>query len=174
MYGTLLIIPSVIGELHKLSDSPDDNKRTRGRRGLDVLGSLRKVKRLKVVSLDTEPGDNEVDYKLVSLAKNTKGRLITVDFNLNKVSKAKGIETLNLNELANAIKTTVLPDEKLSIKISSLGRGKGQGVGYLDDGTMVVVEGGAVLMGKKVNVDVHRVLQTDAGQMIFSKPVSSN
>ena len=165
-----MIIPSVIGELHKLADSADDNKRVRGRRGLDILADLRKIKKVKVIIFDSEPDNQEVDNKLVTLTKRTKGRLITVDFNLNKVAKAKGVETLNINELANLIKTPLLPEDKLKIKVSALGKEKGQGVGYLDDGTMVVIEGGARLKGKVVTVNVHKILQTEAGQMIFSKP----
>lgn len=167
--GSLLVIPSVIKELHKLADNADENKRVRGRRGLDVIGKLRHVKGIKVISLNTEPTDKEVDHKLVSLTRKSNGKLITVDFNLNKVAKAKGLKILNLNELANAVKTNIIPDSKLAIKIASLGKEKGQGVGYLDDGTMIVVEDGAGYKGKTISVKVHRVLQTEAGQMIFAK-----
>ena len=171
LYGTFLVIPSVISELHRLADSADDGKRTRGRRGLDSLVELQKHKKLKVVVLNNEPKADKVDDKLLAQAKKVKGKLVTVDFNLNKVGKVKGVGILNINELVSAVKTPVLPSEQLSIKVSSLGKEQGQGVGYLDDGTMVVVEDGAKLKGRKVKVSVHRVLQTAAGQMIFGKPV---
>lgn len=169
LYGTFLVIPSVISELKALADSPDDNKRARGRRGLDALRSLQKVKKLKVIILSSEPGEPEVDEKLLKVAKKVKGRLVTVDFNLNKVGKLKGIAVLNVHELSKVVKAPVLPNEKLIIKIDTLGKGKGQGVGYLEDGTMVIVEDGAKMVGKRVNVNVHRVLQTEAGQMIFAR-----
>lgn len=167
--GTFLIIPSVIGELHELADSANENKRARGRRGLDCLSSIQKEKKVKVAVLNSQPKDKEVDDKLVKLAKQVRGKLVTVDYNLNKVARIKNVWTLNVNELANAVKTAVLPDEQLLVHITTVGKGKDQGVGYLEDGTMVVVEGGAGLKGKKVNVSVHRVLQTAAGKMIFAR-----
>lgn len=169
--GTLLVMPSVIDELHKLSDNPDEIKRQRGRRGLDVLSSIQKNKKVKTVVLGSEPKDGGVDDKLIKLAKQTGAKIVTVDFNLNKVSKVRGISVLNVNELANALKTAVLPNERLSITISSLGKARDQGVGYLEDGTMVVVEGGAKMRGKKIAVNVVRVLQTVAGKMIFGKAI---
>lgn len=173
LYGTFLVIPSVIFELKTLADSSDDNKRVRGRRGLDALRSLQKVKKLKVVLLGSEPDAREVDEKLLWLAKKIKARLVTVDFNLNKVGKLKGINVLNVHELSSVVKAPVLPNERLTIKINAQGKGKGQGVGYLEDGTMVVVEDGAKMVGNKVRVNVHRVLQTEAGQMIFAR-ITSN
>lgn len=169
LFGTFLVIPSVIGELHKLSDSADDLKRAKGRRGLDILDGLKKNKKVKVEILGSEPKDPEVDDKLVSLARKLKGRILTVDYNLNKVSKIRDVDILNVNELANAVKTAVLPKDSLDIAVSAKGREKGQGVGYLQDGTMVVVENGADLMGKNVRVEVQRVLQTAAGKMIFAR-----
>lgn len=169
LFGTFLVIPSVIGELHKLSDSADDLKRAKGRRGLDILDGLKKNKKIKVEILGSEPKDLEVDDKLVSLARKLKGRLLTVDYNLNKVSKVRGVDILNVNELANAVKTAVLPKDSLDITVSAKGREKGQGVGYLQDGTMVVIENGVDLVGKDVRVEVQRVLQTAAGKMIFAK-----
>ena len=171
LYGTFLVIPSVISELQRLADSADDGKRARGRHGLDTLTELQKHKKLKVVVLSSEPKDDKVDDRLISQAKKVGGKLVTVDFNLNKVGKVKGVEILNINELTNAVKTPVLPGEMLSIRVTSLGKEKGQGLGYLGDGTMVVVEGGSNLKGEKVKVKVHRVLQTAAGQMIFGKPI---
>jgi uncharacterized protein YacL len=169
LFGSFLVIPSVIGELHKLSDSADLLKRAKGRRGLDILDGLKKNKKIKVEILGSEPKDLEVDDKLVSLARKLKGRLLTVDYNLNKVSKVRGVDILNINELANAVKTAVLPKDSLDITVSAKGREKGQGVGYLQDGTMVVVENGADFEGKNVRIEVQRVLQTAAGKMIFAK-----
>lgn len=169
LYGTFLVIPSVISELQALADSADDGRRARGRHGLDTLRGLQKIRKLKLIVLQREPKDANVDDKLVSIAKKVKGKLVTVDFNLNKVGRIKGVDILNVNELTNAVKTAVLPSEILSIKVSALGKEKDQGVGYLDDGTMVVIEGGASSKGKKINVSVHRVFQTAAGQMIFAR-----
>lgn len=169
IFGTLLVIPSVISELHKLADSADLKRRQKGRLGLDSLADLRRVKKVKVVILKSEPKDSEVDSKLVAFCKKVGGRLLTVDFNLNKVAQAKGVQILNINELANAVKTAVLPKDRLEIQINSPGTSKNQGVGYLKDGTMVVVEGGADLLGKNTKVEVLRVLQTAAGKMIFAK-----
>ncbi len=171
MFGTLIVIPSVIGELHKLADSADEEKRTRGRRGLDNLAEIQKVRQIKVEVLNSEPDDVEVDSKLLSEAKKIKGKVITVDFNLNKVAKVKKIAVLNVNELAGAIKTAVLPSEQIEVKVTAIGREKGQGVGYLADGTMIVVENGAKLKGKTVKVVVSRVFQTAAGKMIFAKVI---
>lgn len=169
--GTLIVAPAVITELHKLADSADDQKRIRGRRGLDILSEIKKIKTVKVEILAKNPEAEGVDDMLVVLANNVKGRIVTVDYNLNKVAKVRGLSTLNVNELANAVKTVVLPNERLTIQITSTGKEKDQGVGYLSDGTMVVVEGGAKYKGLSVQVKVHRVLQTDAGKMIFGKPV---
>jgi len=167
-----LIIPSVIVELHKLADSADSIRRQKGRLGLDNIDAVKHIKNIKAEVLKSEPKDNEVDYKLISLAKNLGAKIVTVDFNLNKVAKAKGVAVLNVNELASAVKTAVLPSDRLEIQINSLGTAKGQGVGYLKDGTMVVVEGGAILKGKNAEVIVHRVLQTAAGKMIFARPAN--
>lgn len=171
MFGTLFVIPSVVNELHRLADSADEEKRMRGRRGLDNLAEIQNIKHIKVELLASEPDDKEVDSKLLTEAKKLKGKVITVDFNLNKVAKVKKITVLNVNELAGAIKTVVTPNEKMEIKITALGREKEQGVGYLDDGTMIVVENGAKLKGKTVTVQVSRVFQTAAGKMIFAKAI---
>ena len=171
VFGTYLVIPSVIGELHRLADSADDNKRVRGRRGLDSLAAIQKAKKIKVEILGSEPRDKDVDYKLIALAKKQKGKIMTVDFNLNKVASVRGVDVLNLNELASSLKTQVLPRDVFKIKVSSVGREKGQGVGYLEDGTMVVIEDAASLQGKSVEVMVERVLATAAGNMIFTKVV---
>ena len=167
--GTILVIPGVIDELKRLADSANDSKRIRGRRGLDCLARIKKSKNVKLLVLSTQPKDETVDAKLVTLSKKTQGRLVTCDFNLNKVAKVKGITVLNVNELANSLKTPILPRDELSVQITDRGKGKDQGVGYLSDGTMVVVEGGAKYLNKTVNVAVYRVLQTEAGQMVFGK-----
>lgn len=169
VFGTLIIIPSVVWELHQLADSVDSLKRARGRRGLDTLSQLQKSKSVKVDVVKSEPKNKEVDDKLVELAKNLRGKVLTVDFNLSKVAKVYKVEVLNLNELANAVKTAVLPGDELSIQINVKGKESGQGVGYLADGTMVVVEDGAGLVGRPVSVKVHKVLQTAAGKMIFAR-----
>ena len=172
IFGTFLVIPSVVGELHLLSDSADDIKRARGKRGLEVLlalQGLRLGKHLKVEVLESEPKDGGVDEKLVTLAKKIGAKILTVDYNLNKVAKVKKVQVLNINELANAVKTAVLPNERLQIRVDSLGREKSQGVGYLSDGTMVVIEGGSSFVGKTIPVKVLRILQTAAGKMIFAR-----
>jgi len=169
VFGDFIVIPSVITELHGLADSANELKRARGRRGLDNLRVLQAEKKVKVEVLTVEPRDKTVDDRLVQMAKDIRGKIVTVDFNLNKVAKIRGVPVLNVNELTNAVKTVVLPSETLKIKISAVGREKDQGVGYLDDGTMIVVEGGAKLEGETVDVLVQRVLQTAAGKMIFGK-----
>lgn len=167
--GAMLILPSVIKELHQLSDSSDDIKRTRGRRGLDILEAIGESKNAKIEVLDWEPENSKVDDKLIAASKKLKAAIMTVDFNLGKVAKVRGIRVMNINELANAVKTVILPSEELSVSISAAGKGKDQGVGFLDDGTMVVVEGGASYVGQQLNVKVNKVLQTAAGKMIFAR-----
>ena len=170
LFGTLIVIPSVVSELHSLADSADDLKRARGRRGLEMLEGLRREKAAKLEVLRTEPRDKMVDDKIVSQSRNMKGKILTLDFNLNKVARVKGVAVLNLNDLANAIKTVVLPHEVLEVEVKTRGKAKDQGVAYLPDGTMVVVEGGSNLVGKSAKVLVLRVLQTAAGKMIFARP----
>ena len=168
--GQLLIMPSVISELHTLADSTDSLKRAKGRRGLDGLAELKKVRGIDLVLLEVDPDGAGVDEKLLVLARKIRARIMTTDFNLNKVAKVKGVHVLNLNELTNAVKSKVLPGEDLEIDIKAVGKSKDQGVGYLEDGTMVVVEGGASMRGKSLTVRVMKVLQTAAGRMVFSKP----
>lgn len=169
VFGTLIVMPSVIDELHRLADNPDEGKRTRGRRGLDNLQILQHDKNIKTQLISNEPKDGGVDAKLIALAKNLRAKIVTVDFNLNKVAKINRIPVLNINELVNAVKTPVLPSDRMTIKITAVGREKDQGVGYLADGTMVVVESGSKLVGKTVEVVVAKVLQTAAGKMVFAK-----
>lgn len=167
--GELLIMPSVIAELHALADSGDDLKRAKGRRGLDLLQEIKRTRDMKLIVLEQEPVGHEVDEKLVKLAQKLKASVMTVDFNLNKVASLRGVKVLNINELANAVKTKVLPGEELEVEIKAVGKAKDQGVGYLEDGTMVVVEGGARQKGQSMTVNVMKVLQTAAGRMIFSQ-----
>ncbi len=167
--GTFLIIPSVLHELQKFADSADNVRRSKGRRGLDVLGEIKKSKNIKVEIIKNESKEAEVDDKLVAVCKRVGAKLMTTDYNLNKVADIRGIKILNINELANAIKTVVLPSERLEVVIVEKGKEKNQGVGYLPDGTMVVVENGADLAGKRENVLVRKVIQTNAGKMIFAR-----
>ena len=169
IFGSLLVIPSVVSELHTLSDSADELKRAKGRRGLDILKSLKSEKKVKLEVLKEDPSGDTVDDKLITLGRKLRGQVMTMDFNLNKVAAVKGVSVLNLNELINALKTAVLPHEILTIQVKSHGKGKNQGVGYLPDGTMVVVEDGAEAIGKSLKVVVLRVIQTAAGKMIFAR-----
>lgn len=167
--GTLLVPKMVLSELQHIADSADTIRRLRGRRGLDCLAELKKIKALKVRVLSDTDSAKPVDEQLVALAQKTKSALLTTDFNLNKVASVSGVKVLNINELANAVKTSVLPGEELTIKLVDVGREKEQGVGYLPDGTMIVVEKGKDLVGQEVVMIVSRLLQTAAGRMIFGK-----
>lgn len=167
-----LIIPSfVLEELQHIADSPDPLKRNRGRRGLDVLNILQKELSFPVkIENISLPKDGEVDAELLKLAKKIGAKMLTIDYNLNKVAAVHGVEVLNINELANAVKPIALPGEEMLVQVIKEGKENGQGIGYLDDGTMIVVEGGRRHMGESVNVFVTSVLQTAAGRMIFAKP----
>ena len=169
--GTLLIPRFVLNELQHIADSSDVLRRNRGRRGLDMLDKLRResVVPIQITDMDVEEA-TEVDDKLVMLAKKLKCPILTNDYNLNRVARLQGITVLNINELANAVKTVVLPGEKISIRIIQEGKEAGQGVGYLDDGTMVVVENGRRYINNTINVTVTKVLQTDKGRIIFAQP----
>ena len=169
--GTLVVPRFVLEELQHIADSPDSMRRNRGRRGLEILQRLQKDSPVQVDISDADPENTpEVDAKLVKLARQWHGPIITNDFNLNRVAELQGVKVLNINELAHAVKPIVLPGEDMTIKIMQEGKELGQGVGYLDDGTMIVVEGGKSLMGTTVDVTVTRVLQTVAGRMIFAHP----
>ena len=168
--GALVIPRFVLTELQNIADSQEPLRRTRGRRGLDILNEIQKQVSIDVrISEIDYPEIREVDSKLVRLASDMRAKIVTNDFNLNKIAQFQGIEVLNINDLANALKPIVLPDEDFILKIIKEGKEPGQGVGYLDDGTMVVVENGSKLIGKEVKVTVTSVLQTSAGQMIFTK-----
>jgi uncharacterized protein YacL len=169
--GTLMVPRFVLLELQHIADSSDVLRRAKGRRGLDILKELqRDSSRVDVEVIEDDPQDvREVDSKLVRLAQKYSAKILTNDFNLNKVAQIEGIIVLNINDLANALKPAVLPDEQMEVKIIKEGKEATQGVGYLDDGTMVVVDGGRVHMGKMVQVIVTSVLQTAAGRMIFTR-----
>ena len=169
--GELLIPRFVLNELQYIADSGDSLRRQRGRRGLEMLAQLQKdpLIPVRISDIDVE-GAHEVDDKLVILAKQLKAPIFTNDFNLNRVAELQGVLILNINDLANAVKAVYLPGEILNIKVIQEGRESGQGVGYLDDGTMVVVQGGTEFIGIEIESVVTKVLQTAAGKMIFSRP----
>ncbi len=171
--GTLIIPWFVLEELQHVADSSDILKRNRGRRGLDIVNHIRRQSDVRVQIYESVKGleeANDVDAKLVKLSKKLGAKIITTDFNLNKVAEIHGIRVLNINELANALKPVVLPGEEMVIQIIKDGKESGQGVGYLDDGTMIVVDGGKKFIGHSVRVLVTSVLQTSAGRMIFARP----
>lgn len=168
--GTLVVVSCVLEELQKIADSKNTLKRNRGRRGLDILEELKREENLpfrivpcKVLNVET------LDLELLKFTKRLQGRIVTTDYNLNKVAKVSGVKVLNVNELANMVKTVVLPGEELTIRVVQKGKEKGQGVGYLPDGTMVVVEEGEDLIGQEMATVVERLFQTEAGRMIFVK-----
>lgn len=169
--GTLVIPGFVLNELRHIADSSDSLRRARGRRGLEVLGKLRKDGRVSIQVLDMDLVNGaEVDGELVKLAKVMKAPILTTDFNLNRVAEVQGIRVLNVNELSNALRPMVLPGEELTVNIIQEGREVGQGVAFLDDGTMVVVEAGRRYLNTLQDVTVTRVLQTAAGRIIFAHP----
>ncbi len=169
--GTLLIPRFILNELQYIADSPENLRRQRGRRGLEVLAELQKDTTIpvRISDIDVE-GARSVDDKLIILARQLRAPILTNDFNLNRVAELQGVTILNINELANAVKAVYLPGESLTVEIIQEGRETGQGVGYLEDGTMVVVEGGNDYLGKTIPTVVTKVLQTSAGRMIFSRP----
>jgi uncharacterized protein YacL len=167
--GTLIVPKFILEELQYIADSPDDLRRTRGRRGLDILKRLQQLSRLKVEFVDDDVSKAGVDSKLVALALKMRAKILTNDFNLHKVAELQGIEVLNINQLANSMKPAVLPGEILQVQILREGKSQGQGVAYLDDGTMVVIENARRFIGREVEVGVTSVLQTTAGRMIFGE-----
>ena len=170
--GPLVVPVFVLEELQHIADSEDALKRNRGRRGLDVIKEIQEDKGLEVIIYQGMYEDvPEVDSKLLHLTKDLKGKIVTNDYNLNKVATVQGLDVLNINELANAVKPVYLPGEEMIIQIVKLGKENGQGLGYLDDGTMIVVENGKEYLGDTINVVVTSALQTSAGKMIFAKPV---
>ena len=168
--GTLIIPRFILDELRHIADSSDTLRRTRGRRGLEVLSKIRNEGILPVQFLETSlPNNIEVDAELVRLAKSMKAYIMTTDFNLNRIAEIQGISVLNVNELANALKPIVLPGENMAVNIVQEGKEPEQGVGFLDDGTMVVIEGGRRFINTVQNVTITRVLQTAAGRIIFAQ-----
>ena len=173
--STLLVPRFVLDELQHVADSPDLLRRNRGRRGLDILSRLQHDGVVPVKIADAEvPEAPDVDAKLVKLAKTMQAPILTNDYNLNKVAEIQGVSVLNMNELANAVKSVVLPGEELTLRIIQEGKEPGQGVGYLEDGTMVVVEGGRRHLNTQLQVVVTRVLQTVAGRLVFAQPREGN
>jgi uncharacterized protein YacL len=171
IYGTLVIPRFVLDELRHIADSSDALRRNRGRRGLEILNRMQKEPGTPVeIVEDDVPDVSEVDAKLVALALTRSRVILTNDFNLNRVAELQGVRVMNINSLANAVKPAVLPGEELHVRVIQEGKEPGQGVGFLDDGTMIVIEGGARHIDRELDVSVTRVLQTVAGRMIFAQP----
>lgn len=170
MEGPLIIPSFILDELRHIADSSDLIKRSRGRRGLDMLHRIQKELDIPVRIVERDGGTGEVDIKLVRLAQKMQGKIVTNDFNLNKVAALHGVPVLNVNELANALKPVVVPGEEMTVQVIKDGKESGQGVAYLDDGTMIVVDGGKRHIGERIGVEVTSVLQTAAGRMIFARP----
>jgi uncharacterized protein YacL len=172
--GTLVIPQFVLKELQLVADSADSLKRNRGRRGLDILQKIQKMVGVDVMISDIDfPEVREVDLKLIELARTLQGKIVTNDFNLNKVAQLRGVEVLNINELANALKPVVLPGEFMKVFILKEGKEYNQGVAYLDDGTMVVVDNARRMISKNIDIVVTSVLQTTAGKMIFGRYIET-
>jgi uncharacterized protein YacL len=169
--GTMMIPRFVLQELQHIADSSDALRRNRGRRGLEMLNKLQKesIVPIRITDLDVEEV-HEVDDKLVRLAKNLHCAIVTNDYNLNRVAELQGVRVLNINELANAVRAVVLPGEGMRVRVVQEGKELGQGVGYLDDGTMVVIDNGKKFIGSTIDVTVTRMLQTNQGRMIFAAP----
>ena len=173
--GTLVVPQFVLKELQQVADSADSLRRNRGRRGLDILQRIQKMAGLDVIISDSDfPDVKEVDLKLIELARSLQGKIVTNDFNLNKVAQLRGVEVLNINELANSLKPVVLPGETMKVFILKEGKEYNQGVAYLDDGTMVVVDNARPVIGKTIDVVVTSVLQTTAGKMIFGRFIDAS
>ena len=174
--GQMIVPQFILHEVQEIADSNDKLRRTRGRRGLEVLSKLQNNANIEVKMYESESDDGNgmsIDQRLVEVAKSIGGRVVTNDFNLNKVASVQGIDVINLNDVANALRPRYLPGERLRIKVIKEGESHGQGVGYLDDGTMVVCEQASHLVGKEIDVIVTSVLQSSAGRMIFGRQVHS-
>lgn len=171
--GPLIIPAFILEELRHIADSGDMLKRNRGRRGLDILNRIQKDLKMPVQIYDQDPGANlEVDDKLIRVARQLGGKIVTNDYNLNKVAALQGVPVLNINDLANAVKPVVLPGEEMDVTVIREGKEPGQGVAYLDDGTMIVIDNGRRFINETITVTVTSVLQTSAGRMIFARPRS--
>jgi uncharacterized protein YacL len=173
--GVVVILPSVLLELKRLADSQNTVKRERGRKGLEELEKLRKHKRIKVLVLSDEDekifNGQAVDEKLIKMAKVHRGKVITCDYNLEKKARIDNVIAVNINALANSLKVIAVPGDSLHVKVSHLGKDASQGIGYLDDGTMIVVEEGSHLIGRSLDVVVSRVIQTTSGRILFAKKI---
>lgn len=174
--GIVVITPHILLELKHLADTQNTVKRTRGRKGLEGLEKLRKAKQIKVMVLPEENGKSttervEVDEQLIKTAKYHKGKIITCDYNLEKKASIENVTAINMNALANCLKAVAVPGESLHVKIAHLGKDKEQGVGYLDDGTMIVVEDGSQALGKELDVVVSRIIQKATGRILFAKKI---
>jgi uncharacterized protein YacL len=173
LYGNFIVLESVLSELKNIADSKDALKKDRGRRAMDALEKFKKTRGIKVKVLPDEVV-KPVDESIIDHAKKYRGRIITCDYNLSKKAKISNVVAIDLYEMTNVLKTQALPGEEFFVKIVQEGKGPGQGVGYLPDGTMLVVEQGKTLLGKTVEVRVSRIIQTDAGKILFSKLKSSD
>jgi uncharacterized protein YacL len=174
LYGTLVVPRFVLGELQHIADDDQAGRRTRGRRGLEVLSVLQKDHRVDLELTDEDAHEvKAVDAKLVALARAREASVLTTDYNLNRVAQLQGVRVMNLNQLANAMKPAFLPGEEMRVKVIQQGKEPGQGVAFLDDGTMIVVEGGGSFLQRELDVTVTRVLQTVAGRMVFAQPVQA-
>lgn len=173
-YGNLVILESVLSELKNIADSKDDVKKDRGRRALKRLEEIKKQKEVKLVTLKDEIDAPVVDDSLIQHAKKYKGRLITCDYNLYKKAKISNVVAIDIHEMANVLKTQAIPGEQFWVRIVQSGKGKGQGVGHLPDGTMIVLENGDQYLGKTVQVIVSRIIQTDAGRILFARAKETN
>lgn len=172
--GLILVPNFVLTELQQVADSADSLKRARGRRGFEIINSLKKLSGLKIEVWDKELSGRMVDEKLIRLGKILHGKILTCDFNLNRVAKLQGVTVLNLNDLGNALKTLPVPGERLNIRITHQGKDDHQGVGYLTDGTMVVVKDASAMLGQDMTVEVTKILQGQAGRMVFAKLIHNS
>jgi uncharacterized protein YacL len=168
--GTLLLPRFILAELQLFADSPDASRRERGRRGLEMLQRMQRESAVRVEVIDQDPPEQGADAKLVALARTLGASIMTNDYGLNRVAEIQHVTVLNMNDLAKALRPVVLPSEDISVRVIQEGKEQGQGVGYLEDGTMVVIEGGARHVGSDLTVTVMRVLQTVGGRMIFAHP----
>ena len=172
--GTMVIPSFILDELRHIADSSDALRRNRGRRGLEMLNKLRRESEVPIQVLDVDVKDViEVDSKLLTLAKNMRAQILTTDFNLNRVAEIRGVKVLNINELANALKPVALPGEEMTVRVIQEGKEPNQGIAFLDDGTMVVIDGGQRYINSHLDVSITRVLQTSAGRIIFALPETS-
>lgn len=173
-YGNLVLTESVLSELKNIADSKDDTKKERGRRALKYLDEIKKEKNVKLITLKDQDEKIPVDDKVIQGAKRHKGRIITCDYNLSKKAKISGVISIDIHEVANILKTQAIPGESFWVKVIQKGKGDEQGVGYLPDGTMIVVEKGEDYLGKTVQVKVSRIIQTDAGKILFARMNGNN